>query len=210
MSRITALYDAFLRKVPTQSRSRNVVETILIAAADKLARTDDEERLTLQDVAQRAGVGIGSLYDYFVDRRGLLAALAAKLTEDNLHDFEQLLPTTHALPLEDVIRLVVDFCFERYASNKRLPRMVLKVAHSAGLMPTLAQSQALFAESLAAALRKRTDVTSDDVEVAAWTVTQAMMGVIHTLVWLDDEPHQRDQVRADVIRLFHRHLARIA
>ena len=73
---------------------------------------------------------------------------------------------------------MVDFCFETYTSNKRVPRAVLKIAHSIGLMPTLAQSQTVFSESLAASLRKRKDIRVHDIDLTAWTITQAMMGVI--------------------------------
>ncbi|MCW5837818.1 MAG: helix-turn-helix transcriptional regulator, partial [Labilithrix sp.] len=76
MSRISSLYDAYLRKAPRQSRSRSVVEAILGAASERLSRGGEEEDVTLQEVADRAGVGIGSLYDYFRDRRSILSALA--------------------------------------------------------------------------------------------------------------------------------------
>jgi AcrR family transcriptional regulator len=201
MSRISALYDAYLRKAPRQSRSRSVVEAILGAASERLSRSGDEDDVTVQDVADRAGVGIGSLYDYFRDRRSLLSALAAKVTEDNLHAFEALLETTAPLSLEESVGKLVDFCFATYTSNKRIPRAVLKIAHSIGLMPTLAQSQTVFADSLATALRKRTDVHVADIDVAAWMVTQAMMGVMHTLVWQDEPTISNEALRRELVTL---------
>lgn len=208
MSRISSLYDSYLRKAPRQSRSRSVVEAILGAATERLSRNGDEEELTLQEVANRAGVGIGSVYDYFSDRRSMLAALAVKSTEDNLRAFETLLESAHELPLDESVGRVVDFCFEKYTSNKRVPRAVLKVAHSIGLMPTLAQSQTVFAESLAASLRKRQDIGVPDLDLAAWTVTQAMMGVIQTLVWQDRPKHSEAELRAELVALFCAHLQR--
>ena len=206
MTRISSLYDAYLRKAPRQSRSRSVVEAILGAATERLSRSGDEEELTLQEVANRAGVGIGSLYDYFSDRRSILAALAVKSTEDNLRAFEALLESAHELPLDESVGRVVDFCFETYTSNKLIPRAVLKIAHSIGLMPTLAQSQTVFAESLATSLRKRQDVGVQDIGLAAWTITQAMMGVIQTLVWQDEPKHSQVELRAELVALFGAHL----
>lgn len=206
MSRISSLYDAYLRKAPRQSRSRSVVEAILGAASERLSRGGEEEDVTLQEVADRAGVGIGSLYDYFRDRRSILSALAAKVTEDNLRAFEAVLASTHDLPLEEGIGKIADFCFATYTANKRIPRAVLKIAHSIGLMPTLAESQTVFAESLAAALRKRTDVAARDLELSAWTITQAMMGVMNTLVWQDSPRHSEAELRRELIALFARHL----
>ncbi|MBX3264843.1 MAG: TetR family transcriptional regulator [Labilithrix sp.] len=206
MSRISSLYDAYLRKAPRQSRSRSVVEAILGAASERLSRGGEEEDVTLQEVADRAGVGIGSLYDYFRDRRSILSALAAKVTEDNLRAFEEVLASTRELPLEDGVGKIVDFCFATYTANKRVPRAVLKIAHSIGLMPTLAESQTVFAESLAAELRERRDVAARDLDLTAWTVTQAMMGVMNTLVWQDTPPHAEAELRRELVALFCKHL----
>jgi AcrR family transcriptional regulator len=206
VSRISALYDAYLRKAPRQSRSRNVVEAILTATSERLSRTGDDENVTVQEVANRAGVGVGSLYDYFSDRRSLLSAVAAKITEDNLHAFEDLLGTTHDLSLQDSVGSIVDFCFRTYTANKRIPRAVLKIAHTIGLMPTIAHSQTVFAESLAGTLRKRNDVPAANIDLTAWTITQAMMGVMHTLVWQDEPKHSEADLRTELISLFGRHL----
>lgn len=206
MSQISALYDAYLRKAPRQSRSRSVVEAVLHAAAEKLSGSGDEDDVTIQNVAERAGVGVGSLYDYFRDRRSVLSALAVKITEDNLRGFEDMLTKANGLPLHDAVGLLVDFCFDTYTSSKRIPRAVLKIAHSASLMPALAQSQTVFARSLAAWLRTRSDITAPDIDLAAWTVTQAMMGVVQTLVWQDEPTYPRAALRADLVRLFAKHL----
>jgi len=61
------------RKLPQQERSRALYEAILVAAAELLEK--DGAGFTLADVAARAGVGSGSLYQYFSDRPALIAAL---------------------------------------------------------------------------------------------------------------------------------------
>lgn len=183
-----------------------MVEAILSAALERVERGANDEDVSLQEIARRAGVGVGSLYDYFRDRRSVLGALAAKITEDNLRSFEELLAETDALPLREGVERIVDFSFSLYATNKHLPRVILKIAHSLGLMPTLAQSQSVFAESLANALRRRKDITHPNLDLAAWTVTQAMMGVVHTLIWEERPQHERDALRADLVALFSKHL----
>jgi AcrR family transcriptional regulator len=61
------------RKLPQQERSRALYDAILVAAAELLER--DGPAFTLADVAARAGVGSGSLYQYFPDRAALIGAL---------------------------------------------------------------------------------------------------------------------------------------
>jgi len=207
MSKISILYERYMRKTPRQSRSRSVVEAILGAAFEQLSREGQEERVIVQGVADRAGVGVGSLYDYFGDRRSLLAAVAAKVTEDNRHAFEAMLDTTAALSREDGVKRIVDFCFARFTSDKRGPRAVLKVAHAVGLMPTIAQSTDVAAEALADALRKRNDIHVADADVAAWTMTHTMMGVAHTLIWQDEPRWATPALRDELVRMFTDYLA---
>ena len=68
------------RKTPVQRRSRATVAVILEAAAHVL-----EERghagFTTNHVAQRAGVSIGSLYQYFSDKDALLTALVSHVVD---------------------------------------------------------------------------------------------------------------------------------
>ena len=204
MSRMSALYEAYLRKVPRQSRSRSVVEAIIEAASERLAH-DGDNAVTVQGVADRAGVGIGSLYDYFGDRGSLLAAIAAKITEDNRHAFDRELERTTDLDLEEAIGRIVDFCIARFTSSKRGTRAVLKIAYAIGFMPTLAASTNLGVASLARMMRQRDDVTVADPELAAWTVTHAMMGIAHTLIWQDRGPPP-DALRDELITVFSRYL----
>lgn len=195
---IGALYDRFLRKTPKQSRSRSVVEAVLEAAAELLPNQDQEDELTLNDIAARAGVGVGSLYDYFADRGSVLSGLAGKLTEDNLRAFEEQLEKSLTQPLPIAIRGMVDLMFDTYLTDVRIPRAILRVAHRVGLMPTLAETQNSFAAALAASLRQRTDVREGDVDVMAYVATNMAMGVVHTSVWSEKPPFTDPLLRETV------------
>ena len=63
------------RKQPKQERSQATVEAILTATAHILTE-DGYDRLTTNRVAERAGVSIGSLYQYFPHKDALIFALA--------------------------------------------------------------------------------------------------------------------------------------
>jgi AcrR family transcriptional regulator len=196
---IGALYDRFLRKTPKQSRSRSVVEAVLEAAAELMPQHGDDEQVTLNDIAARAGVGVGSLYDYFADRGSVLSGLAAKVTEDNLRAFEDQLEKSLHEPLPVAIRGLVDLMFDTYLGNVRIPRAVLRVAHRVGLMPTIADSQNAFASALAASLRQRNDVRKCDLDVVAYVVTNMAMGVIHTSIWSEKQPFTDPQLRETLV-----------
>lgn len=61
------------RKTPVQARSAFTVEAILQATVQVLLASG-KDRLTTTRVAQRAGVSVGTLYQYFPNKRALLQA----------------------------------------------------------------------------------------------------------------------------------------
>jgi AcrR family transcriptional regulator len=66
-----------LRKKPTQSRSAKTVEAILEGAA-RILEARGLEGYTTNEVAARAGVSIGSLYQYFPSKDAITLALVER------------------------------------------------------------------------------------------------------------------------------------
>ena len=63
-----------LRKLPRQARSEGLVATILEAAVQVLAK-EGAHRFTCARVAEKAGVSVGSLYQYFPNKAAILFRL---------------------------------------------------------------------------------------------------------------------------------------
>ncbi len=68
------------RKSPVQARSTASVEAILHATIQVLLRVG-KERLTTTRVAYRAGVSVGTLYQYFPNKKSLLQAVLKRHLE---------------------------------------------------------------------------------------------------------------------------------
>jgi AcrR family transcriptional regulator len=65
------------RKIPRQGRSRATVDAILDAAAEGIAGRG-YAALTTNAISERAGVSIGTLYEYFPNREAIAASLASR------------------------------------------------------------------------------------------------------------------------------------
>jgi AcrR family transcriptional regulator len=65
------------RRQPSQKRSRERVEKLLAVAAELICRSGSDA-LRMGDVAAKAGVSIGSLYQYFPDKAALIRTLAER------------------------------------------------------------------------------------------------------------------------------------
>lgn len=69
--------EAPLRRAPIQRRSRERLERILVAATDLIA-ANGSDAMRMGDVAEKAGVSIGSLYQYFPDKAAIIRMLAER------------------------------------------------------------------------------------------------------------------------------------
>ncbi|KPH87990.1 TetR family transcriptional regulator [Komagataeibacter intermedius] len=97
-----------VRKQPCQARSAGLVATILEAAVHVLA-VEGAARFTTARVAERAGVSIGSLYQYFPNKAAILFRLQTdewRRTSDMLRD---ILEDVRQPALERLRRLVHAF-----------------------------------------------------------------------------------------------------
>lgn len=74
---MTSDRSTFQRRSPKQARSRATWAAIVEAAAQILER-GGSDALTTNDVAERAGVSIGTLYQYFPDKQAILIAAARR------------------------------------------------------------------------------------------------------------------------------------
>ncbi len=107
------------RRTPKQARSKDKVNKIL-AAARKLITEEGSSSLNTNRIAEEAGVGVGSIYEYFNSKESIAKALMESLADD---EAEQVITTlTEATPLgvEATVRAVVELAVELYEYNHRL------------------------------------------------------------------------------------------
>lgn len=97
-----------LRKQPKQARSTELVATILEAAVQVLA-TEGAPRFTTARVAEKAGVSVGSLYQYFPNKAAILFRLQSDEWRQTTDQWRAILGDTTKPPLERLRHLVHAF-----------------------------------------------------------------------------------------------------
>jgi AcrR family transcriptional regulator len=96
------------RKRPKQARSADLVAAILDAAVQVLAK-EGAGRFTTARVAARAGVSIGSLYQYFPNKAAILFRLQSDEWRRNAELLRDIIEDVRRPPLERLRRLVHAF-----------------------------------------------------------------------------------------------------
>lgn len=97
-----------LRKQPQQARSADLVATILEAATQVLAQ-EGAQRFTTARVAEKAGVSIGSLYQYFPNKAAILFRLQSDEWQQTHGLLLDILKDTSQAPLARLRALVHAF-----------------------------------------------------------------------------------------------------
>jgi AcrR family transcriptional regulator len=96
------------RKQPQQARSAELVEAILDAAVQVLAK-EGAQRFTTARVAEKAGVSVGSLYQYFPNKAAILFRLQSDEWRQTSELLRGILAETNVPPLERLRTLVHAF-----------------------------------------------------------------------------------------------------
>src|SRR6201996_3571841 len=96
------------RKQPQQARSTELVEAILDAALQVLAK-EGAQRFTTARVAEKAGVSLGSLYQYFPNKAAILFRLQSDEWRRTSELLRGILADTASPPLERLRTLVHAF-----------------------------------------------------------------------------------------------------
>ena len=166
------------RKQPRQSRSLMTVEDILEAAAQLLV-AEGRDALTTTRVAERAGVSVGTLYQYFAD----LDTLLAKLVEQHLQrERDAMTAALHAgssMPLPQLLDRLVDAFTGVFAEHPELSGALYSEIRRASWRPELDELGQDTTHVIAHLLHQRADeVRVSDPSLAAFVLVNAIDALV--------------------------------
>lgn len=162
------------RKHPRQARSRHTVDTILTAAEEILLHSG-LAGFNTNAVAERAGVSIGSLYQFFPGKEAILATLVRNMRRDMLADLVAAQQTTDAAGLAEAMGAMIDASLKHHL---RAPELTERLEQAEAQLPMDAETQALKANmfQLVCALLEQYDIDQ------AQTIAQDVIAMCHGMV----------------------------
>ena len=168
------------RRRPKQRRARETVEAILDAVT-KILKREGSQALTTNRIADVAGVSIGSLYQYFPDKRAIFIALHRRHIEQIDRLLERTLVEHATSSLEDLMRALVNAMIDTHSGDPEFYQLLMvEVPHRAdGSQDFAVRLDGAFRLAIAAKGRSRTE---NELDKAAFVVANMMDGLCHGAV----------------------------
>jgi AcrR family transcriptional regulator len=113
------------RRKPTQPRAKLTVDAILDAVI-RLLKREGHKSITTNRIAEVAGVSIGSVYQYFPNKRAIFIALHERHLNEIDRMVQSKLVEHSASPLDVLIRAMVDGMIEAHAPDPELYQILQK------------------------------------------------------------------------------------
>jgi AcrR family transcriptional regulator len=196
------------RKLPRQERSRALFDAILDAAARILAQ-HGRDALNTNLVAEKAGVSIGSLYQYFPNREAIIASVASRHFHRMYHHVAVPGPKTDAT-LEAAIARIAQSLFAAHRIDPALHAVLdgdLPHSHEADHdHHHVGTKDAMIEQIRNLPPQASSEIRRSDIELAALTVTELVHAMAHAAIVHPHSEHdtadfEREAVRAAVAYL---------
>lgn len=177
------------RRRPSQARSQHTVDAIL-EATERMAAEHGEAGLNTNAIAERAGVSIGTLYQYFPSKEAIVGDLVRRERARVLQQLDSLLARTGTpgWEPEQVLRAFVRLYLQSFAhpdpARRTLARLAWRSDHQEATVHSLRQA----AEHIALHLQRlRHPALRPPPPTQAFVLTRALMGTVRAAV-LEDSP----------------------
>jgi AcrR family transcriptional regulator len=186
------------RKSPVQARSMASVDAILQATIQVLL-TVGKEHLTTTKVAARAGVSIGTLYQYFPNKSALLqAALKRHLTEVT-EIVERTCREEHGKTLRQMVTALITAFLKAKMKDAKMSVALYSVSSDVDGAKIVQQMSVRSNKAIVAMLTTASEPLMIDPQLVASMLQGAMVGVSRRLLESKASEKQVDNLREELI-----------
>ncbi|MGH8573382.1 MAG: TetR family transcriptional regulator [Gammaproteobacteria bacterium] len=179
---------AMMRREPVQRRSAARVSAILDACAALLDEFDYDE-LTTSKIAERAGVPIGSLYQYFPDKRAVVQALTMRNLDAFSVEVERIFADDRAPNgWREAVDRVIDAYLQMLDEVPGFGRIRFGDVVDTHLLDPEDDNDAVIAAKLSQLFAKSYQVpNSEELQLAFWMVVEVSDALIKLALRLTDD-----------------------
>jgi AcrR family transcriptional regulator len=186
------------RKSPVQARSAASVDAILDATIQVLLRIG-KERLTTTRVALRAGVSVGTLYQYFPNKSALLQAALKRHLAEVTEAVELVCKEQRGRTLRQMVTALITAFLEAKMRDAETSVALYSVSSDVDGAKIAQQMGIRSNKAIVRMLESACDALATDSELVASMLQGAMVGVSRRMLESGAAEKQLDVLRRELI-----------
>jgi AcrR family transcriptional regulator len=186
------------RKSPVQARSTASVEAILEATIQVLLQ-GGKERLTTTRVALRAGVSVGTLYQYFPNKRALLQAVLERHLDVVTGAVEQVCKEQEGETLRKMATALITAFRQAKMKDPKTSVALYSVSSDVDVAKIVQQMTTRFNQAIVGMLASSSEPLTTDPHLVASMLEGAMIGVSRRMLESGSPEKQVDALRRELI-----------
>ena len=194
------------RKTPVQTRATVTVEAICEATIQVLL-THGADRLTTTRVAQRAGVSVGTLYQYYPNKRSLLFAVFEDHMDKVSRAVEVACEDACDKPMSEMIRRVVEAYVDAKMQRADISVALYKVAPDVGGPALLKRTGQRLRKAIESMLLTAPDLKLSPDRFAIDIILSAMSGAMRSALEAGASPAMFLKTREHLVLLCQSYMA---
>lgn len=194
------------RKTPVQARSAATVEAIHEATIQVLL-SEGAERLTTTRVAERAGVSVGTLYQYYPNKQALLFAVFEGHMNRISEAVEVACEHVRGRPMIDVVQHVVEAYVDAKMMRRDISMALYRIASEIDGPAVVRRTFGRSTKALEGALKAAPDIALRSEKFAVQMLFGAMAGTTKSVLEAGASPAMVKNLRHHLVLLCQSYLA---